>query len=199
SAHGRSAQLRPREQYRLHELRWIARPDQGRPPGHRGCRRQAAWSAREAGALHRELRALHLRRRCIQRVCRVGETSRADVLPERETLHQRRLSAPQAGDRAREAGDHVRGSSSGTTPEWAVKGDRMKTPRGVVALTVVNVVLALSSLGRFVQPARAEDPPPVLRARALQIVDDQGRVRASLAVLPAATSAGGVTTQETVL
>ena len=75
----------------------------------------------------------------------------------------------------------------------------MKTPRVAVALTVVNIVLLLLSLGRLVQPALADAPADVLRARALQIVDEQGRVRASLAVLPATTSADGVTSQETVL
>jgi hypothetical protein len=75
----------------------------------------------------------------------------------------------------------------------------MKTPRVVIALTVVNIVLLLLSLGRLVQPALADTPADVLRARALQIVDEQGRVRASLAVLPATTSADGVASQETVL
>jgi hypothetical protein len=75
----------------------------------------------------------------------------------------------------------------------------MKTPRVVIALTVVNIVLVLLSLGHLVQPALADAPAAVLRARALQIVDEQGRVRASLAVLPASTSADGVTSQETVL
>jgi len=39
----------------------------------------------------------------------------------------------------------------------------------------------------------------VLRGRALEIVDDQGRVRASLSVLPAGTSAHGDRYPETVL
>ena len=75
----------------------------------------------------------------------------------------------------------------------------MNTSRALIALTVLNVMLALLSLGLSVRPVLAEAPPGVLRARALQIVDEQGRVRASLTVLPASTSNAGVVTQETVL
>jgi hypothetical protein len=74
----------------------------------------------------------------------------------------------------------------------------MKTTLALIALTAVNVVLVLLNFGHF-QPALAETPAPVLRARALQIVDEQGRVRASLAVLPASTAADGTASQETVL
>jgi hypothetical protein len=61
----------------------------------------------------------------------------------------------------------------------------MKTERLLTILTAVNLVL----LGyQVVQPhsARAStaDVPAVLRARALEIVDGQGRIRASIAVLP---------------
>jgi len=72
----------------------------------------------------------------------------------------------------------------------------MKTSRALIALTALNMMLVLVSL---VRPVLAEAPPAVLRARALQIVDEQGRVRASLAVLPATASSAGVATQETVL
>ena len=75
----------------------------------------------------------------------------------------------------------------------------MKTSRALIALTVLNVMLVLLSLGASIQPVFADAPPAVLRARALQIVDEQGRVRASLSVLPATTSNAGVATQETVL
>jgi hypothetical protein len=47
--------------------------------------------------------------------------------------------------------------------------------------------------------ARAEGEAPVLRGRGLQIVDDQGRVRASISVLPAAAGQDGTTQGETVL
>jgi hypothetical protein len=49
------------------------------------------------------------------------------------------------------------------------------------------------------RPAVAEGDPPVLRGRALEIVDERGRVRASLSVLPAKTQPNGETYAETVL
>jgi hypothetical protein len=51
-------------------------------------------------------------------------------------------------------------------------------------------------------PVRAavdDSVAPVLRGRALEIVDGQGRVRASLSVLPAQVQANGETSAETVL
>lgn len=75
----------------------------------------------------------------------------------------------------------------------------MKTSRAMIALTILNVGLVLLSLGASVRPVLADAPPAVLRARALQIVDEQGRVRASLSVLPPTTSNTGVVTHETVL
>jgi len=45
----------------------------------------------------------------------------------------------------------------------------------------------------------ATDPMPVLRGRALEIVDARGQVRASIAVLPASTSKDGEAHAETVL
>ena len=77
----------------------------------------------------------------------------------------------------------------------------MKDSRILVTLTVVNVGVLLLSVMNLVRPAFAEDPVtvPVLRARSLQIVDEEGRVRASLSVLPASTSASGATTAETVM
>ena len=47
-------------------------------------------------------------------------------------------------------------------------------------------------------PAVAQGVAPVLRGRALEIVDEQGRVRASLSVLPAGTSDRGDRYRETV-
>jgi len=60
----------------------------------------------------------------------------------------------------------------------------MRTQRLAIVLTIVNLALLIVQLAR-VNPLSAEEPAPVVRARALQIVDDAGRVRASLAVLPA--------------
>jgi hypothetical protein len=70
--------------------------------------------------------------------------------------------------------------------------------RALVALTLVNLgLLAFNLAGR--RSAAAEGTPGVLRGRSLEIVDDQGRVRASLTVLPAGTSTSGDRYPETVL
>ncbi|HVR69809.1 MAG TPA: hypothetical protein VMT87_03105 [Vicinamibacteria bacterium] len=74
----------------------------------------------------------------------------------------------------------------------------MKIHRVLVVLTLVNLGILLSTL-RAMRPAVAEGVPAVLRGRSLEIVDDQGRVRASLSVLPAGTSARGDRHPETVL
>ena len=59
----------------------------------------------------------------------------------------------------------------------------MEANRLVVALTVLNVVVLALSLGQA--GALADGVAPVLRGRALEIVDDSGRVRASITILPA--------------
>jgi hypothetical protein len=60
----------------------------------------------------------------------------------------------------------------------------MNAQRLLIALTVVNMVLLVFSLA---QPRAvvAQGVAPVLRGRAFEIVDDRGRVRASITVLPA--------------
>lgn len=60
--------------------------------------------------------------------------------------------------------------------------------RLLIALTLVNLALLLFLLLPRVAPALASEPS-VLRGRALEIVDDQGRVRASIKVHAAATFA----------
>ena len=55
----------------------------------------------------------------------------------------------------------------------------MKTYRVPLALTIVNLGLLIVLLAQF-QPVAAQDVAPVLRGRALELVDDQGRVRASI-------------------
>jgi hypothetical protein len=60
----------------------------------------------------------------------------------------------------------------------------MKIERLSLALALVNVVLLLHVLGRP-RSTMAEGVAPVLRGRALEIVDDEGRVRATITVLPA--------------
>ena len=59
----------------------------------------------------------------------------------------------------------------------------MNTRRLLFVLTGLNLVLLAFSLGRSI--GAAQDAAPVLRGRALEIVDDQGRIRASITILPA--------------
>jgi hypothetical protein len=56
--------------------------------------------------------------------------------------------------------------------------------RLAVILTVLNAVLLIFLVGQ-VRPVSAADVAPVLRGRALELVDDQGRVRAEIKVRPA--------------
>jgi hypothetical protein len=60
----------------------------------------------------------------------------------------------------------------------------MKTQQVMIAFTVANAGMLLFSLA---QPrvTAAQDVAPVLRGRGLEIVDDQGRVRAEIKVFPA--------------
>jgi hypothetical protein len=74
----------------------------------------------------------------------------------------------------------------------------MKLQWPLLALTVVNLAVSFVTLSGL-HPVAAQGTPPVLRGRALEIVDDQGRVRASLSVLPAGTSEAGDRHRETVL
>lgn len=59
-----------------------------------------------------------------------------------------------------------------------------KLQRLTIVLTTVNLILLAHGLAQL-RPAFAQDVAPVVRARALEIVDDQGRVRAEIKVLPA--------------
>jgi hypothetical protein len=77
----------------------------------------------------------------------------------------------------------------------------MKIQRLLIALTVVNFGLLVFLLAQ-IRPVEAQSAAPVLRGRALEIVDDQGRVRASIQVLPAdenAKTANGKPYPETVM
>jgi hypothetical protein len=60
----------------------------------------------------------------------------------------------------------------------------MRTQRLAIVLTLVNLVILMITLTHS-HPATADGTLPVLRGRALEIVDDQGRVRADLRVYPA--------------
>jgi len=76
-----------------------------------------------------------------------------------------------------------------------------------ILLTAVNLVVLLSVLPAPVQQVQVARPGPatvsgvasVLRARELQLVDDQGRLRAQIVVLPASTTPDGKPYPETVL
>lgn len=74
----------------------------------------------------------------------------------------------------------------------------MKALPALAVLTLVNLVVLMLTLTGM-RPVVARDVTPVLRGRALELVDDQGRVRASLSVHPARTSAHGDRYPETVL
>ncbi|HKP85820.1 MAG TPA: hypothetical protein VJZ26_06980 [Blastocatellia bacterium] len=60
----------------------------------------------------------------------------------------------------------------------------MKTQRFAIVLTVINLVILMITLAHS-RPATADGVADVLRGRSLEIVDDHGRVRASIKVHPA--------------
>ena len=60
----------------------------------------------------------------------------------------------------------------------------MKTQRIAIGLTVLNLIILAYMLFRA-SPAASTEVAPVLRAHALEIVDDNGRVRAMIRVFPA--------------
>jgi hypothetical protein len=63
----------------------------------------------------------------------------------------------------------------------------MKIQRLSIVLTVINLLLLTFSLAQF-HPTEAQGVAPVLRGRALEIVDKEGRIRASINVHPAGPS-----------
>jgi len=69
----------------------------------------------------------------------------------------------------------------------------------LLVLTLVNLALVTLGATQLHGAAAANDPMPVLRARALEIVDAEGRVRASIAVYPPTRQASGEVSSETVL
>ncbi len=75
----------------------------------------------------------------------------------------------------------------------------MSTRRSLYALMVLNLALLALALAQQFRPALAQQDLPVLRGRALEIVDPQGRIRASITILPASTSSSGEQQSETVL
>jgi hypothetical protein len=75
----------------------------------------------------------------------------------------------------------------------------MNARTGLYTLVALNLAVLSLSLAQQVHPAFAQGQLPVLRGRALEIVDNQGRVRASISVLPPTTSTSGEEQSETVL
>jgi len=73
----------------------------------------------------------------------------------------------------------------------------MKLSRLLVVLTAVNLAILLFAAVRVL--SKIDEAAPVLRGRALQIVDELGHVRASISVMPAQTQPNGETYPETVL
>lgn len=64
----------------------------------------------------------------------------------------------------------------------------MKTQRLAVVLTVINLVFLIFNLTHL-RSTTAEGVPQVLRGRSLEIVDEQGKVRASIKLHPADATA----------
>jgi len=60
----------------------------------------------------------------------------------------------------------------------------MKSNRAVLVLTAINLAVLAFVVSREVRPVEASGVAPVLRGRALEIVDAQGRLRASIQVIP---------------
>ena len=56
--------------------------------------------------------------------------------------------------------------------------------RLLTVLTIINFALLIFLLLRHAETPLGSDVAPVVRCRALQVVDDQGRVRAGISVLP---------------
>lgn len=74
----------------------------------------------------------------------------------------------------------------------------MKTSRLLIALMVGNLVLVVVVLAQ-VRPTMAQGVVPVIRAQALEIVDERGTVRARINVEPAVPMSDGKTYPEAVV
>ncbi len=61
----------------------------------------------------------------------------------------------------------------------------MKTQQFTVALTAINLVVLLVVLFLISSSSKSDGVPTVVKARAFELVDAQGRVRAEIKVLPA--------------
>ena len=63
----------------------------------------------------------------------------------------------------------------------------MKPQRFLIVLTILNLVLLVALLFQA-RPTSAQSVAPVLRGKGFEIVDGQGKVRASITVLPGSTA-----------
>ena len=61
----------------------------------------------------------------------------------------------------------------------------MKNQRVLTALTVFNLGILIFVVLNQTRPVEASSPATVLRARGLEIVDEAGKVRASIQIVPA--------------
>ena len=61
----------------------------------------------------------------------------------------------------------------------------MQTHRVLPVLTLTNLGILLTLLATQIRPVEANDSSSILRARGLEIADAQGKVRASISVVPA--------------
>ena len=75
----------------------------------------------------------------------------------------------------------------------------MNAQRFGIGLTIFNLFLLGMVITQINRPALAAEAPGMLRGRGLEIVDDKGRVRASITVFPEEKSANGSPIPETVL
>lgn len=75
----------------------------------------------------------------------------------------------------------------------------MNMSRLLMALTVANLGLLILLVGRVGSASASNDVEPVLRGRALEIVDDHGRVRASIKVQPPGHMPNGESFPENVM
>lgn len=66
----------------------------------------------------------------------------------------------------------------------------MRIQRLAVGLTAVNFVLLIIVLALLVRPVTSPDIVPVLRGHGLEIIDEQGKVRAQVLINPATTHDG---------
>ena len=64
----------------------------------------------------------------------------------------------------------------------------MRIQRIAIALTVINLLILITAMSRIGSAATSQTVP-MLRGRGLEIVDDRGKVRAQIIVLPADTAA----------